>query len=171
MIPGGSPVLTRQAQRAMKKLSFKKFLVEFGRYFEPAAVFYHARIAQGLSRLGFQVLWIERLSHDSRWELRLRATVDAQAQLVGRTYRTRTLRYGKAKKLLESWLKTELRSILRQVGGGVKIGPIVVARHGANLQVSFVWSLGTPGKWRPTTCRHPFRSSGMVQAWLKDQRN
>jgi hypothetical protein len=77
----------------MKKLPLKKFLVEFGRYFEPAEVFYHARIAEGLTRLGFQVFSIERLSYASRWELRVRATLAARAQLVGRTYRARNLTY------------------------------------------------------------------------------
>jgi hypothetical protein len=155
----------------MKKASLRKFLVEFGRYFEPAELFYHLRIAEGLSPLGFQVLSIERLSRVSRWQLRLKATLDAQAQLVGRTFRARSLSYGKATKLLEGWLKTELRSILRQLGGGVKVGPIALARHGAYFQVGFVWPLGTPGKWRLRSDHHPFLASGMIQEWLKTQRN
>lgn len=155
----------------MKKLPLKKFLVECGRYFEPAELFYHARIAEGLTRLGFQVLTVDRLSSRSRWNLRFKATLEAQAQMVGRAFRARNLSYGKATKLLEGWLKMELRSILRQLGSGVKIGPIAVARHGTYFQIRFVWPLGTPGKWRPRSAHHPFRASGMISEWLKNQRN
>jgi hypothetical protein len=151
----------------MKKVPLKKFLVEFDRFFEPAELFYHARIAEGLTRPGFRTLSIERLSSASRWQVRVRATLEAQAQLVGQTYRARNLTYGKATKLLEGWLKTELRSILRQVGSGAKVGPIVVVRHGAYFQIGFVWPLGTPGKWRPPASHHPFRASGMIREWLK----
>ncbi len=155
----------------MRKHPLKKFLVEFGQYFEPAELFYHRRIAEGLSRLGFQVLSIERLSSSSRWELRVRATLEAQAQFVGRTYRARNLSYGKATQLLEGWLKTGLRSILRQLGSGVKAGPIVAVRHGAYFRIGLVWPLGTPGKWRPRASHDPLRTSGMIQEWLKRQRN
>jgi hypothetical protein len=155
----------------MKRLPLKKFLVEFGRYFEPAELFYHLRIAEGLTRLGFQVRTIQQLSSASRWQLLLKATLEAQAQLVGRTYRARNLSYGKATKLLEGWLKMALRSILGQLGSGVKVGSIAVARHGAYFQVEFVWPLGTPGNWRPRSCHHPFRASGMIRQWLNDQRN
>ncbi len=155
----------------MRKLPHKRFLIEFGRYFEPAELFYHLRMAEGLTRLGFQVRSIERLSTASRWRLHLKATLEAQAQLVGQTFRSRNLSYGKATKLLEGWLKMELRSVLNQLGSGVKIGPIAVARHGAYFQVGFVWPLGTPGKWRPQAFHHPFRASGMIRQWLKDQRN
>lgn len=155
----------------MRRLPLKQFLVEFGRYFEPAELFHHLRIAESLSRMGFQVLSIERFSSASRWRLRLKATLEGQAQSVGRTYRARNLSYGKATKLLEGWLKTELRSVLRELGSGVKVGPIALGRHGAYFQVGFVWPLGTPGKWRPRPAHHPFQASGMIQDWLKDQRN
>ena len=156
----------------MKKLALKQFLLEFGRYFEPAHFFYHRRIEEGLNQLGFKVLSIELLSTASAWQLRLRATLEAQAQLVGRTYRARNLSYGKATKLLEGWLKTELRSLLRQLGSGIKCEGIVVVRHGAYIQARFVWPLGTPGRWRPpTSSAHPFRVSGMIQEWLNTQRN
>ncbi len=155
----------------MSKLHLKRFLVEFGRYFEPAELFYHLRIAEGVTRFGFQVRSIERFSSASRWRLYLKATLEAQAQLVGQTFRSRNLSYGKATKLLEGWLARELRSILSQLGSGAKVGPIAVARHGAYFQVAFVWPLGTPGKWRPRSCHHPFLASGMIQQWLKDQRN
>ena len=153
----------------MKKLN--EFLVEFSRYSEPAEIFYHARIAEGLTRLGFRVLWIERLSKDRRWQLRLKATLEAQSQIAGQTYRARNLSYGKVTKLLAGWLKMELRSILQQLGGGVEIGPIAVRRHGAHFRVAFVWSPGTPGRWRPQVCHHPFKASGMIRTWLKEQRN
>ena len=156
----------------MKRLALKKFLLEFGRYFEPADLFYHRRIEERLTRLGFQVLSIDRLSKASAWQLRLKATLDAQAQLVGRTYRARNLSYAKATKLLEGWLKTDLRSILRDLGSGVKCDRLAVVRHGAYFQARFVWPLGTPGLWRPpTTPGHPFQTSGMIQEWLKQQRN
>ena len=155
----------------MNKLSLRTFLLEFGRYFEPAELFYHIRIAEALSRVGFRVLLIERLSNASRWEVRLRATLQAQAQLVGRTFRARSLSYRKAAQLLEHCLKTELRSILGQLGSGIKFGSIVVVRHGTSFRIGFVWPLGTPGKWRPQTGDHPFRVSGMIQNWLKEQRN
>jgi hypothetical protein len=165
------PVPIRAAPALMKKPSLKKFLVEFGRYFEPAELFYHLRIAENLSRLGFQVLSIERLPSASRWRLRLKATLEAQAQLVGQTFRSRNLSYGKATKLLDGWLRMELRSILSQLGNRVKVGPIAVARHGAYFQLRFAWPLGTPGKWRPQSGHHPFRASGMIREWLKRQRN
>jgi hypothetical protein len=155
----------------MSKLFWKKFLVEFGRYYEPAELFYHLRIAEGLTRLGFQVRTIQRLSNASRWQLLLKATLEAQAQLVGQTFRSRNLSYSKATKCLEGWLRIELRSILSQLGSGVKVGPMAVARHGAYFQVGFVWPLGTPGKWRPRSCHHPFRASGMIRQWLNEQRN
>lgn len=155
----------------MRRLPLKQFRVEFGRYFEPAKLFYHLRIAEALSRMGFQVLSIERLSSASRWRLRFKATLEAQAQLVGRTFHARNLSYGKATQLLEVWLRMELRSVLRELGSGVKVGPIVGGRHGAYFQVDFVWPLGTSGKWRPRPARHPFQASGMIQDWLKAQRN
>jgi hypothetical protein len=153
----------------MKKLD--EFLVEFSRYSEPAEIFYHASVAEGLTRLGFQVLWIERLSKDRRWQLRLKATLEAKSQIAGQTYRARNLSYGKATKLLAGWLKTELRSILQQLGGGLEIGPIAVTRQRAHFRVAFVWSPGTPGRWRPRACHHPFKGTGMIRAWLKDHRN
>src|SRR4051812_6379800 len=97
--------------RPMKTLTIKQFLVQFGRYFEPAALFYHLRIVEGLTQLGFQVRSIQRLSTSSRWQILLKATLEAQAKLVGRTYRARNLSYGKATQLLDGWLKAELRTI------------------------------------------------------------
>jgi hypothetical protein len=165
------PFYSERLRHFMRKLPLKRFLVEFGRYFEPAHLFYHLRVAEGFSRLGFQVLAIERLSTASRWRLRLKATLEAQAQLVGRTFRARNLSYGKATQLLEGWVKNELRSLLNQLGSGVKVSPIAVARHGAYFQVAFVWPLGAPGKWRPSASHHPLRASGMIRAWLQNQRN
>ncbi len=125
-----------------------------------------------MNRLGFKVLSIERLSRASRWELKLRATLEAQAQIVGQTYRARNLTYGKATKLLEGWLKSQLRSILKDLGSGIKADALVVVRHGAYFQVGFVWPLGTPGRWRPpSSSDNPLRTSGMIRDWLKEQRN
>ncbi len=155
----------------MSKPFLKKFLVEFGWYFEPAEVFDHARIAEGLTQLGFQVRLIERLSSASCWDLRLKATLEAQAQLVGQTFRSRSLSYGQATKHLEGWLKRQLRSILRQLGSGVEVGPMVALRHGAYFHVRFIWPLGTPGKWRRPASHHPLKASGMIRQWLRGQRN
>lgn len=156
----------------MKKLALKQFLLEFGRYFEPAHLFYHRRIEEGLTQLGFHVLSIEQLSTAPTWQLRLRATLDAQAQLIGGTYRPRNLNFGKTTKLLEGWLKAELRSLTRQLGSGIKCDKLVVVRHGACLEVRFVWPLGAPGRWRPPLSPdHPFRAPGMIQHWLKAHRN
>ena len=156
----------------MKKFALRQFLVEYGRYYEPAALFYHRRIEEALIQFGFKVLSIDRLSRASRWQLRLKATLEAQAQVVGQTYRARNLTYGKATKLLESRLKSQLRSALNQLGDGISPKAMTVVRHGAYFQVCFLWPLGTPGKWRPpASSDHPFRASGMIRAWLKQQRN
>jgi hypothetical protein len=156
----------------MKNFALKRFLVECGRYFEPAHLFYHRRIEEGLAGLGFSVLSIERLAKASAWQVKLRATLEVQAQIVGRTYRARNLNCAKTTKLLEGWLKAELRALLRQLGSGTKSDALVVVRRGAYFSVRFVWPFGTPGRWRPPTSpTHPFRVSGMIQDWLKQQRN
>ena len=156
----------------MKNIELKRFLAECGRYFEPAHFFYHRRIEEGLARLGFTVLSIERLAKASAWQVKLRVTLETQAQMVGRTYRARNLTCGKTAKLLKGRLKAELRALLRQLGSGTKSDALVVVRHGAHFSVRFVWPLGTPGRWRPpTSATHPFRDSGMILEWLKQQRN
>ena len=126
-----------------------------------------------LEPLGFKVISIERGLVPAVWRLRLKATLQAQAHLLlGRTYRARTLSRTKLTEHLTAWLKAELRSLLVDLGRGKRSGKLVVAGRGACFEANFVLPVGSPGLWRPTWGRaHPFRVPGIVQDWLKPQRN
>jgi hypothetical protein len=156
-----------------KQLGLKQFLVRYDRYYESGQYFYHHRLQERLADLGLRVISIERFEAHPVWEIKVRGNLDAQTKLlVGKSYAGKRPACWGSGKLVEARLKEELRSILKQLGPGVKAEEINVVRSGSRFQCVFVWPLGTAGIWRPRPPHaHPLQVSVIVQRWLKGQRN
>ena len=157
----------------MKKFGLKPFLAKYGRYVEPGQFFYHRRLQERLAALSLRVISIQRFDEHPVWQIRARAPLDAQAKLLlGKSYKGHRPDCWASGKLIEARVKEELRSILKQLGPGVKAEEINVVRHGGYFQCVFVWPLGKPGILRPRPAKpHPLQVSVVVHRWLKRQRN
>ena len=157
----------------MKKTNLKQFLAKYGRHVEPGRLFYHLRLQERLTALGFRVISIERLEEHPVWNIRIRGNLDAQTNLLlGKSYKgKRPVSWGSGE-IIEQRLEAEFQAILKQLGKPVKADELNVVRYGGYFQIVFVWPLGQPGKWFSRPARpHPLRVSGVMQRWLKGQRN
>ncbi len=157
----------------MKKKNLKQFLAKYGRFVEPGQFFYHHRLHERLTGLGFRVISIERLDTHPVWNIRIRGNLEAQTNLLlGKSYKGKRPAAWGSGEVIEQRLKAEMQSILKQLGRAVKADELNVVRYGGYFQIVFVWPLGQPGKWFPRPARpHPLRVSGVMQRWLKGQRN
>jgi hypothetical protein len=157
----------------MKKTNLKQFLAKYGRFVEAGRFFYQYRLHERLTALGFRVISIERLDTHPVWNIRLRGNLEAQANLLlGKCYKGKRPASWGSREVIEQRLKGEMQSILKSLGQAVKADEINVVRYGGYFQVVFVWPLGQPGKWFPPPKRtHPIQVSGVVQRWIKTQRN
>jgi hypothetical protein len=158
----------------MKKFGLKPFLLKYVAYIEPGQFFYHHRLEDRLAGLGLRVISIQRHEAHPVWEVRAKASIEAQAKLLlGKSYKGHRPACWASGKLIEARVKEELRSILKQLSPqGVKADEINVVRHGGYFQLVFVWPLGKPGIWRPRPKQpHPLQVSLVVRRWLKRQRN
>jgi hypothetical protein len=157
----------------MKKFGLKPFLMKYCRYVESGQFFYHHRLQERLAALGLRTISIERFDVHPVWQIRARASLEAQAKLLlGKSFKGNRPATWASGKLIEARVKEELRAILRQLGPGVKAEEINVVRHGGYFQMVFVWPLGKPGMWRPRPKQpHPLQVSVVVHRWLRRQRN
>ena len=158
----------------MKKFGLKPFLLKYGEYIEPGQLFYHRRLEERLAGLGLRVTSVQRFAEHPVWQIRLRAPLEAQAQLLlGKPYKGHRPACWASGKLIEARLKEELRLILKQLSPpDVKAEEINVVRHGGSFQCVFVWPVGKPGLWRPRARQpHPLQVSTVIRRWLKRQRN
>jgi hypothetical protein len=158
----------------MKKFGLKPFLIKYCRFVEPGQFFHHLRLQERLAALDLRTISIERFEHHPVWQIKLRAPFDAQAKLIlGKSYKGHRPACWASGKLIESRLKEELRSILKQLSPqGVKAEEINVVRHGGYFQLVFVWPLGIPGMWRPRPKQpHQLQVSLVVRRWLTRQQN
>ena len=156
-----------------KKQGLKQFLARYGRHVEPGKLFYHLRLQERLAALGFRVISIERLSEHPVWNVRFKGDLHAQTTLLlGRGYKGKRPASWGSGEVIEQRLKAELASILKSLGRAVKADEMTVVREGAYFGAAFVWPLGEPGIWCPPPNRpHPLQVSGVVQRWIKQQRN
>ena len=139
--------------------SLIKFLIKYGRYYQPARYFYHRQLGQRLREMGFRVRSIDRLETHSVWRVRLKQT-DSCLDFL-RPYR-----------LLEPKLKVQIRCALKDLGHGIPAAEIVVAGYGVYFQIAFVWPLGSAGTWQPPSDHpNPFDVSLMFRGWLREKRN
>jgi hypothetical protein len=157
----------------MKKTNLKQFLAKYGKFREPEQFFYHYRLNERLSALGFWVISIERLDTHPVWNVRFRGSLEAQSHLLlGKSYKGKRPASWGSGEVIEQCLKAEMLSILKSLGKAVKADELTVVREGAYFGATFVWQLGQPGKWYPQPKRpHPLQVSGVVQRWIKQQRN
>jgi hypothetical protein len=157
----------------MKKTNLKQFLAKYGRFVESGQFFYHYRLHERLTALGVRVISVERLDTHPVWNIRFKGNLDAQTKLLlGKSYSGKRPAPWGSGEILEQRLKAELRSILKQLGRAVKADELNVVRYGGYFQAAFVWPLGKPGTWHPRPARpHPRQVSGVVQHWIKSQRN
>ena len=156
-----------------KKKNLKQFLAKYGRFVESAQFFYHHRLHERLTALGFRLISIERLDTHPVWNIRIRGNLEAQtALLLGKSYKGKRPSSWGSGEVIEQRLKAEMQSILKSLGKAVKADELNVVRYGGYFQIVFVWPLGQPGTWFPPVKRpHPLQVSGIVQGWIKQQRN
>ena len=157
----------------MKKTNLKQFLAKFGRFREPGQFFYHHRLTERLASLGFRVISIERLEEHPVWNIRFKGSLEAQTNLLlGESYKGKRPASSGSGQVIEQRLKAEMHAILKSLGRAVKADELTVLREGAYFGAAFVWPMGQPGKWFPQPKRpHPLQVSGVVQRWIKQQRN
>jgi hypothetical protein len=157
----------------MKKSNLKQFLAKYGYFIEPKQFFYHHRLHDRLTALGFRIISIERLGTHPVWNIRFRGNLEAQTNLLlGKSYkRKRPASWGSGE-VIEQRLKAEMHAILKSLGQAVKADELNVVRYGGYFQCVFVWPRGQPGKWYPQPKQiHPLQVSGVVRRWMKSQRN
>jgi hypothetical protein len=156
-----------------KKVGLKQFLAKYGRHVEPGHLFYHLRLQERLSALGFRVISIERLAEHPVWNIRIRGSLEAQTNLLlGKSYKGKRPASWGSGEVIEQRLKAELAAILKSLGLAVKTDELTVVREGAYFGAAFVWPMGQPGTWCPPPKRpHPLQVSGFMHGWIKQQRN
>jgi hypothetical protein len=156
-----------------KKLGFKQFMAKYGRHVEPGRLFFHLRLRERLEALGFRVISIQRLDAHPVWELRVKGSLDAQTKLLlGKSHSGKRPASWGSLEVIEQRLKAEMHTILKSLGRAVNADELNVVRYGGYFQVVFVRPMGQPGKWYAQPQRpHPLQVSGVVQRWIKAQRN
>ncbi len=159
--------------KTKKKFGLKQFLAKYGRHVEPGRLFYHLRLQERLTALGFRVISIEHLDTHPVWNIRIRGNLEAQTNLLlGKSYKGKRPASWGSGEVIEQRLKGEMQSILKSLGKAVKADELNVVRYGGYFQIVFVWPLGQPGKWFPPPKRpHPLQLSTVMQGWIKEQRN
>ena len=150
----------------MKKTNLNQFLAKCGYFVEPKQFFYHHRLRDRLTALGFRIISIERLGTHPVWNIRFKGNLEAQTHLL----------LAKSNKgsseVIEQRLKAEMHAILKSLGQAVKADELNVVRYGGYFQCVFVWPMGQPGKWYPQPKQiYPLQDSGVVRRWMKSQRN
>jgi hypothetical protein len=157
----------------VKKTNLKQLLAKYGRFVESGQFFYHHRLHERLASLGLRVISIERLEEHPVWNIRCRGNLEVQTNLLlGKSYKGKRPASWGSGEIIEQRLKAEMQSILKSLGKAVKADELNVVRYGGYFQVVFVWPLGKPGKWFPQPKRpHPLQVSGIMQRWIKGQRN
>ena len=150
----------------MKKTNLNKFLAKYGYFIEPKQFFYHHRLRDRLTALGFRIISIERLDTHPVWNIRFKGNLEAQTNLLlAKSYKG-------SSEVIEQRLKAEMHAILKSLGQAVKADELNVVRYGGYFQCVFVWPKGQPGKWYPQPKQiHPLQDSGVMRRWMKSQRN
>jgi hypothetical protein len=139
-----------------------------GVYYQSGELFYQRLWHQHLSQIGFRVVAVEKLRYHQLWDIRLYGTLAAQSYLLLTLPVSKP--YFSTKDLLLKQFQAEVRRIAKDLGAPIARDCIHVGRKGAYFRITFIWSLGRPGRWvKPEKKAEAF--SFLIQPWLRRNRN
>lgn len=152
----------------MSESQLKRVLLESGRYYRSATLFYHELWREHLRQIGFVVIKVEKLEQHDLWVIRVRITASSQLYLLVSSGPPSNFKGQTA--LIEHQLKRVIRAFANALGPPVRSDYLTVDRIGHYCTIAFIWPLGKPGRLLRKE-KKPSAFSFLIRGWLKRNRN
>lgn len=137
-------------------------------YYESGDLFYQRLWHQRLNQIGLRMISVQKLTYHELWDIRCYDTLSAQSHLLLSVSVSKP-HFG-AKDLVLKQLHAEIQRIAKDLGAPIRRDCLHVGRKGAYLRITFLWSLGKPGRWVKQE-KKAEAFSFLIRTWLRRNRN